>query len=258
MSNDGPARRSEREEERASLPPQHESDRWVRESAKAPPVQRPAKVRAPSDWQVAAEAIKELRERVGEKRAERLARYMRDAGRAYLTERWTDARKALRPLLAEAGDAPAVQELDGMVAYRMGRWAAALEQLTAAHRATGSYELYPAMADAHRALGRPEAVAELWEELRQASPAPDVVAEGRIVMAASLADQGRIPDAVALLRKMPRPRRDPQLHHLRTWYSLGDLYDRSGDPGRARAMFERVAAVDPEVADVVHRLALLD
>ena len=35
------------------------------------------------------------------------------------------------------------------------------------------------------------AVEELWDELRQASPSAELVMEGRIVMAGSLADRGR-------------------------------------------------------------------
>ena len=46
-------------------------------------------------------------------------------------------------------------------------------------------------------------------------------------------------------------------HHVRQWYVLGDLLDRSGEIVEARRFFGMVAQVDPDFADVVQRLAAL-
>ena len=46
-------------------------------------------------------------------------------------------------------------------------------------------------------------------------------------------------------------------HHLRQWYVLGDLYDRSGDVLAARHWFSMVAAGDPQYGDVDERLRSL-
>ena len=49
----------------------------------------------------------------------------------------------------------------------------------------------------------------------------------------------------------------PREHHLRQWYVIADLYDRSGDVVKARRWFQLVAEVDREFADVVDRLRSL-
>ncbi len=217
----------------------------------------PRKPTSRDQWHLPDDALKELRERVGAKKAERLAKSLKDAARAYAGERWGDVRKALRPLLREAADAPCVQELNGMQLYRTGRWEEAASELLAAHKATNSYDLIPAVMDCHRAMGHSNQVRDLWDELRIASPVAEVMAEGRIIMAESLADRGELSKAIELLNKAPRPRQRVGVHHLRSWYAAGDLYDRAGDTGQARLLFEKVASHDPDLADVLDRLAAL-
>ena len=51
--------------------------------------------------------------------------------------------------------------------------------------------------------------------------------------------------------------RNPSERHLRQWYVLADLMERSGDLARARELFLRVAAADPEAYDVAARLDAL-
>jgi hypothetical protein len=46
-------------------------------------------------------------------------------------------------------------------------------------------------------------------------------------------------------------------HHLREWYVLADLYDRSGDLINARSIFQRIASNDSNFSDVRDRLATL-
>ena len=89
------------------------------------------------------------------------------------------------------------------------------------------------------------------------SPSGDVVAEGRIVYAGALADQGRIDDALALLRKRADVIRDPKEYHLRLWYALADLEERAGNLARARELFDRVRQADPQYVDVAERCAAL-
>ena len=96
------------------------------------------------------------------------------------------------------------------------------------------------LADCYRALRRHARVEELWTELKLASPSAPIVAEGRIVMAGSLADRGELRKAIALLRPAAAPPRRIREHHLRTWYVLADLYDRSGDVTAARQLFSRI------------------
>ena len=98
---------------------------------------------------------------------------------------------------------------------------------------------------------------ELWEELARSSPSGALVTEGRIVLAGSLADAGRLRDAITTLSRRADDVRRVQPHHLRLWYALGDLYERAGEIPRAREMFLRVRKQDASFADVAERLAAL-
>ena len=121
-------------------------------------------------------------------------------------------------------------------------------------RPTGADRLadqLPVLADCYRALRRYGRVDELWTELREASPSAAIVAEGRIVAAGALADQGDLEGAIAAARAGTRPRRSgSESDHLRQWYVLADLYDRAGDAPRARRCSGAVRDVDPAFADV--------
>ncbi len=113
------------------------------------------------------------------------------------------------------------------------------------------------LADCHRALGHTRSVDELWDDLRHASPGADVIAEGRLVVAGARADRGDIRGALALLRRADHDLRRPRPHHVRQWYTLADLYERSGDLPRARELFRRVLRHDAELSDAAERLAAL-
>jgi tetratricopeptide (TPR) repeat protein len=201
--------------------------------------------------------VEELVDGAGARRAPSLERRLGDAVRAYEADRYRDALKVLKPLAELTPDASAVRELHGLTLYRMGRWKAALTELEAYHRLTGSVDQYPVMADCERALRHPARVAELWEDLRQSSPSAEVLIEGRIVMAGSLADQDDIAGAIALLEYAGVARARPQEHHLRVWYALADLYERAGDVPRARELFRRILSHRPEFHDAAERLAML-
>lgn len=75
--------------------------------------------------------------------------------------------------------------------------------------------------------------------------------------AGSLADQGRLADAVRLLEKGWKTPKQPKEHHLRRAYALADLYERAGSVPRARQLFGWLAQVAPEFADVDARLDAL-
>ncbi len=100
-------------------------------------------------------------------------------------------------------------------------------------------------------------VAELWEELRRASPGVDLLTEGLLVLAGTRADEGDLRGAISLLEQRLRPVRHPTQHHVRLWYALADLYERSGDLPAARRLFGDVARADPELGSVAERLAAL-
>jgi tetratricopeptide (TPR) repeat protein len=201
--------------------------------------------------------VDELASAAGASRGSKLAGRLADASHAYDRERYQEARRMLRALVDEVPDAVAVQELYGLTLYRMGQWAQAAKHLERYRELSGSYDQHPVLADCDRALRRYPAAAQLWEELREASPSAELVAEGRIVAAGCLADQGDLQGAIATLERSAKRVNHPQDHHLRQWYALADLYERAGDLPRARELFGRVGTTDPDAFDVRQRLRAL-
>lgn len=168
-----------------------------------------------------------------------------------------EAVRILRPQRELHPKAPDVRELLGVALYRLGRWAPAQKELEAFLVLTGSATQHPVLMDCARALGRHARVEALWEELRAVSPGAEIMTEGRIVAAGSLADRGRIPEAIKLLERGPLSPKRVAEHHLRLWYALADLHERAGDFPGARSLFRKVSSKDPAFVDVAERLAAL-
>jgi tetratricopeptide (TPR) repeat protein len=190
---------------------------------------------------------------------EALVDRMEKAVAAFERGRYQEALRYGTELVREVGTVPAVRRLAGFAAYRVGRWRDAVRHLEAYTELSGDMDAVPALMDSLRALGRHPRVAAAWAELRRGAADADVLAEARIVAAGSLADRGRLPEAIELLASAGagRPLRNPSERHLRQWYALADLFERSGDLPRARELFGRVARVDPEAYDVAERLDAL-
>jgi len=199
----------------------------------------------------------ELAVAVGNGKSQSVERRLAEAVKAYERDRYQDALTTLRPVARVAPMSATVRELHGLTLYRLGKWTAALRELDAFHALTGSYDQHPVIADCYRANGRFRKVEETFEELRTSSPAPDVLTEGRIVMAMAMADRGDLAGATELLERARTKVRSPQLHHLRLWYALADLYERAGELPRARALFATVLDQDPGLFDTADRLAAL-
>jgi len=187
----------------------------------------------------------------------KLGERLHNASRAFDRERFTEARKLLKPLADRAPGSAPVRELYGLTLYRLGQWRAAARELEAFRTLTGSTEQNPVLADCYRALRRYREVDELWKELAAASPSADAVTEGRIVAAGALADRGEVDRAIRLLEAGLKPAKRMRSHHLRLLYVLADLVERAGDIPRARQLFAKVAAADPDFADVTSRVRSL-
>jgi tetratricopeptide (TPR) repeat protein len=206
---------------------------------------------------VAPDVAAEVGAAAGARWAGRMQDRLAEAAKAYQAERYRDARKLLENVLERAPGNLAVRELYGLTLYRLGRWRDAIRELGAVETLGGSVDHHPVIADAHRALGHHDEVARLWDELRRGGAGVDTLIEGRIVAAGSLADTGRVQDAVRLLEQGPVNVKRPHEHHLRLWYALAALYERAGDPVRARGLFGRLVAVAPGFGDASERLAAL-
>ena len=192
------------------------------------------------------------------RRAEALNDRLTRATAAYSRDRYPEARAILRGLARDLPGVAAVRELYGLVLYRMGSWAAAVKELNEATALVDSPDQLPVLADCYRALKRYRKVAETFEKLRQEGVSADLLAEGRIVMAGALGDQGKLTEAIDLLRGAAgRELKNPRLDHLRQWYVMADLYERAGEVPEARRWFLAVARHDSEYADVEDRLRSL-
>jgi len=195
--------------------------------------------------------------RLGGRDARRAQDQLARAADAYAAGRERDAARLLRPLRDAYPDAASVRELLGLCHYRMGQYPAATKELEAFVDLSNSVEQHPVLMDCLRAQGKYAKVDELWEELALASPSAALVTEGRIVLAGSRADRGRLRDAIATLDRRATDVKRVQEHHLRLWYALADLLERAGEIPRARELFLRVRKEDASFADVAERLAAL-
>ena len=181
-----------------------------------------------------------------------------EAADAFAHDRERDALRILRPLREQLPDSPSVRELVGLSQYRLGNYAAAAKELEAYAELSGAVDQNPVLMDCYRAQRRWRKVEDRWRELASVSPSAESVAEGRIVYAGALADQGDLAGALALLRKKSGNVKNPKEHHLRLWYALADLEERAGNHAVARDLFDRVRRADPGYADVAERRAALN
>jgi tetratricopeptide (TPR) repeat protein len=205
--------------------------------------------------------VEEEIRRVAGRNADRAYRALMSAADAYAHDREREALRILRPWRDQLAASPSVRELVGLCHYRLGNYAAAAKELEAYAQLAGSVEQNPVLMDCYRAQRKWRKVEDAWRELAEVSPSAEAMAEGRIVYAGALTDQGRIDEALALLRKRAdpgrKPVRAPLEHHLRLWYALADLEERAGNLARARDLFDRVRRADPQYADVAERRAAL-
>jgi tetratricopeptide (TPR) repeat protein len=230
-----------------------EARRAAMAAAKIPTTKRPQRRR-----KLPVDVASELGSAVPARQLARVELRLADASRAYSRDRYPEALSILRELVRTTPKVAAVRELYGLTFYRMGRWKEAIRELNAFYEISGSVDQHPVLADCERALRNHEHVTQLWNELRQYGAGSDVLAEGRLVMAGSFADRGKIAEAIDLLSpSVTRNVRKPLDRHLRQWYALADLYERSGDVPRARELFRKVVDADSELSDALERLAAL-
>ena len=199
----------------------------------------------------------EVEREAGPAWAGRVQDRLQDAARAYERERYRDALKLLQPLAERAPGSAAIRELLGLTLYQLARWRSAIKELELAELLSGSVDHHPVIADCHRALGHHHEVERLWDELRKGGAGVAVLVEGRIVLAGTMADNGRVREAITLLEQGPVNVRNPKEHHLRLWYALAATYERAGEVPRARELFGRVLDADAEFADVADRYRTL-
>ena len=197
----------------------------------------------------------EVRRAVGDRRYDSVSNQLSRTLVAYDAERYREALSVLMPVLEDLWLISDVRVLAGRLEYRAQRWKAAAEHLEFA-RASDRTDMtnMPVLIDCYRGLKRYDTVDELWSELKEASPHPMIMAEGRVSAAMSYADRHDVATAIRIMTHGTEPRQ-VQPHHLLEWYVLGDLHDRAGDPVSAKRFFVKVAKEDAKYFDVEARLA---
>lgn len=194
---------------------------------------------------------------IADKRAEIALTQLEEASVAYQQGRERDALRIIKPLHERYPQALGVQELYGMSLYANGKFDKAKPVLEDFTEKTKSLDQYPLLMDIYRSEKNYRKVDELWSELGAVSPSGDVVAEGRIVHSQSLAEQGKLSEALKQLRKKVKPLAKPKEHQIRLWYCLADLEERAGNIVVAKQWFERVSKSSPGYADVEYRIKQL-
>ena len=174
---------------------------------------------------------------------------------AYERSRYPESKRILEELLILVPDSLSAQELYGLTLYRMGMWAPAIKVLERFNSSSGSFDQLPVLADCYRAQSRYQDVDRIWSELAAASPSPELIGEGRIVVAGAAADQKDFPKAISILERSLAIKRKPTLSDLRQWYFLADLYERAGEIGHSRALFAKILKHDAKFLDAAERLA---
>jgi tetratricopeptide (TPR) repeat protein len=150
---------------------------------------------------LAGEVREQLSRAVGSARTERVEKRLAEAAEHFEAERYGDAARILKKSVDEAPTVAAVHELYGLTLYRQEKWKPAARELEAFRLLSNSTDQHPVLADCYRAMRQWTQVGELWDELRAASPSAELVTEGRIVMAGSLADRNDLAGAISLLEQ---------------------------------------------------------
>jgi len=193
-----------------------------------------------------------------EKLAEKVARHLVMAG-SLLHEDPELAHKHALAARARAMRVGLVREATGETAYACGNWAESLSEFRAAKRMTGRQIYAPMMADAERALKRPEKALEFDRpEIRAALDEAGNV-ELSIVVAGARRDLGQVDAALQILETEPLNTKGRADWVTRLRYAYADTLLAAGRKAEAITWFHRVAGTDAhEATDVLQRLAELE
>jgi len=150
----------------------------------------------------------------------------------------------------------AVREASGIVLYRAGEYAKALNELRTLRRMTGSDEFVPMMADCERGLGRPERALVLLREMDLKAADPPLRVEALLVTAGARADLGQL-DAALVVLIVPELTELPEgSERARLQFGYADILERLGRLDEAREWFERAEISDISgVTDAAERAA---
>ncbi|MDV6013441.1 tetratricopeptide repeat protein [Haloechinothrix sp. LS1_15] len=177
--------------------------------------------------------------------AERIGRHLVAAGE--LVDSDPEAALAhARYAKSRAPRIPAVREAVGLAAYFAGQWSEALSELRAVRRMTRTDEHVAVIADAERALGRPERALELLRESQTAALPREVAVELRIVAAGARRDLGQPDAAVVALQGPDLDPKQQEPWSARLFYAYADNLLAAGREPEAVRWFLHAANADTE------------
>jgi tetratricopeptide (TPR) repeat protein len=169
---------------------------------------------------------------------------LEEAVAAFVGGRYAKARRHAEEAKALAPRLPAIREVLGLSAYRMGRWEQALSDLRTYRRLSGDTTHLPVEMDILRAPERPAEVEAAYSLLRRLGGSPAALAEGRVVYGSYLLDCDRAREAWALTRPANLKAR-PAEEELRVWYVAARAAARLGDRPGSRRLYQAIAEADP-------------
>ncbi|WP_415644656.1 tetratricopeptide repeat protein [Stackebrandtia soli] len=139
-----------------------------------------------------------------------------------------------------------VREAVGVAAYHSEEWQTAISELRTAQRLTGTKSHVAVIADAERALGRPERAVDAYREVSDAADLePEIRVELLIVAAGARRDLGQGAASVAMLQ-VPELESGKEPWHERLRYAYADALAAEGRLDEAREWFARVSESDPD------------
>jgi tetratricopeptide (TPR) repeat protein len=190
--------------------------------------------------------------------ADRVARHLVAAGRL-VDEDPRAALEQARAARALGARVAVVREAVGETAYAAGEWAEAIAELRTARRMTGDDSALPLLADAERALGRPDRALRLAQspEAQRLPRATGV--EMAIVEAGARRDLGQLDAALVTLQRAGLDRRRVEPWSPRLWYAYADTLLAARRTEEARDWFVAATSADPEgETDAAERVLELD
>jgi len=130
---------------------------------------------------------------------ERVGRHLLAAEVALSEDDMKTALEHSRQAKKLAGRVAVVREANGTIEYLAGEYAAALNELRAVRRMTGSNDFVAMMADCERGLGRPEKAIEFLKSIPVKDLAPETRIEALMVSAGARADLGQVDAAILMM-----------------------------------------------------------
>lgn len=176
-----------------------------------------------------------------------------------LDENTEKALEHARAAKDRAGRVAVARETNGIAAYHAGEWKEAISELRAARRMQGGPGLIAVLADAERALGRPEKALGVAGEYRPEELDPETRVELAMVVAGAYQDLDRHEEAIVALEEELDAADAPDVTKLRVTYAYADALARAGRTADAIQWFTNANELDTEeVLDAEKRIAELN